>query len=347
MPAEQHHRKVKLSGDGKGLDPRKDSWAVLLVNMGGPESTNEVKEYLRNIFSDKAIIKLPLSPILQWPLSRVISHFRAKGSAEKYRLIGGGSPLLGITNRLSKAVETELRKRYPKVSVHTAMRYTKPFIHEQLDRCKGDENNYVLIVPLYPQYCHATTGTVRIEAERYLSGKHPEFAAEMLTDFHNDERYIQMMRSSVEGYMSSLRDEKKTRLVFSAHSVPQSLVDSGDPYVDQIKKSSELIADGRDYIVSFQSRTGPVKWVGPDTIEAATKLREDGYGRIVVVPISFVADNLETLYDIDILLKEHCDLLGIELHRIHCPNDSPDFSDVISRIVADCVIEWGKSERYA
>lgn len=334
---------MKLTENGRDLDPRRDNWAVLLVNMGGPESTDEVKEYLRNIFSDKAIIKLPLSPVLQWPLSRIISHFRARGSAEKYRLIGGGSPLLGITNRLSESVGERLREHFPRVSVHTAMRYTRPFIHEQLERCKRDESKYVLIVPLYPQYCHATTGTVMIEAERYVSGIQQRFPVDMLCDFHDDKRYIEMMQRSVEEYMSSLKGDKKTKLVFSAHSVPQSLVDSGDPYVDQIKKSSELTANGRDYIVSFQSRTGPVKWVGPDTSEAVTRLKEDGCERVVVVPISFVADNLETLYDIDILLKKHCDRLGIDLHRIDCPNDSPEFSSVITGIVQDWLNERERS----
>jgi len=328
-----------LTDSMNNVDFGKDRWSVILANMGGPGSTDEVKEYLKNIFSDKAIIKLPVSPLLQWPLARLISHFRAKSSAEKYSLIGGGSPLLEITNRLAEKVEKRLGESFPNVSVYTAMRYTRPLIPEQLEKCKSDGSKYILLVPMYPHYCHATTGSIIVEIERYLRKFKPNIELEMVDDFHDNEQYINLLRNRVNELMESSNSPGRTRLIFSAHSIPQSLADSGDPYVTQIERSSEMIAQGHDYIVSYQSRSGPVKWVGPDTFEIVEQLKADGYDRIVVVPISFTAENLETLYDIDIALKELCKRNEIELERVECPNSSPEFAEAIAGIVIDRIRE--------
>jgi ferrochelatase len=325
-----------LNENSDSIDFKNDRWGIILFNMGSPESLKQVREYLKAIFRDKAIIKFPLSPLLQWPLSEIISRSRAKGSAEKYSLIGG-SPLLDIQNKLADKVQTHLRETYSHVKLYSSMRYTPPLIPEQLKRCEDDSCKYVLIIPMYPQYCYATTGSSVIEIEKYIRRSKPDFDIQMIKDFHDYPGYNDILRKSLNTKLSSFNDDIKTMVLFSAHSIPQKLADTGDPYVSQIEKSSELIAGDHDYMVTYQSRTGPVKWVGPGTFETVEKLRSSGYGRIITVPISFVADNLETLYDIDIILKKHCDNLGMQIERIECPNDSDEFADATSRMLITAI----------
>lgn len=327
---------VNLSQGSGSVDFKHDQWGVILFNMGSPESPDQVREYLKTIFCDKAIIKLPLSSILQRPLAELISRLRAKGSAEKYKLIGG-SPLLDITDKLCGSVHQSLRVSYPNFKIYSAMRYTPPLIDDQIEKSIKDGCKYLLLIPMYPQYCHATTGSSKIEIEKYVRKNNPNIEIQMINDFHDHSQYMQLMQRKLDAKLDSLHDSKKTIILFSAHTIPESLVQSGDPYVEQIAKSSKLTAGRHEYKITYQSRTGPVKWVGPDTFEMVEKLKDEGYQRVVIVPISFVADNLETLYDIDIVLKQHCKRLGMELERIECPNFSEDFVDVIASLIKDTI----------
>lgn len=323
-----------------GFDPRRDRWGVLLVNMGGPNTTAEIKGYLKRIFLDKAIISMPLSWLLQRPLAILISSLRARRVAERYDLIGGASPLLRHSQEICGQLQTELRCTFPEVRVYTAMRYSEPLIGTAVDKAVADGCRQLLAVSMFPQYCHATTGSSLLELGEAVKALSTPVGVDVVDEYHNHPGYVDLVRKRIEGIYDSLSDGTRTKLLFSAHSIPEKLRQSGDPYVAQTEESARLAGEGFDYALSYQSQTGPVEWVGPKTVELVEQLASQGYERVVVVPISFVIDNLETLYDIDIVLSEHCRRLGLELLRTACFNGENDFVGFLNQLISDRVGQW-------
>jgi protoporphyrin/coproporphyrin ferrochelatase len=302
---------------------------AVLLNMGGPEKLSDVRQYLYNIFSDREIIKLPGGPLFQKLFARIISRLRTKSVQHNYSLIGGGSPLLKWTKIQAKLIEEIINKSSPDFKCYVGMRYFYPLIEETIGQLNQDGFKHIIFLPLYPQYCRATTGSTFSEIKRVLKN-HKELSADYIDSFYDNPDYIDLLRE----YISS-NIQEKSRLLFSAHSVPQNFVDEGDPYVEQVKKTAQLAAGEREYCLSFQSRTGPVKWVGPDTIEESKRLLEENTtSPLLVVPLSFVSDHIETLFEIDIDLKEK---VGTEnsdrIHRIPMFNDAPGFALILANLI--------------
>lgn len=325
-----------LSGDKSHFDPAHDTWGVLFVNMGGPEAIAQIKPYLYNIFSDSAIIHLPLSWLLQKPFARLIASLRTPKVAARYNLIGGGSPLLRYDRKLADGVKQILSADYPKLRIYIGMRYIEPFIGAQLEKAIVDGCRHLLIIPMYPHYCLATTGTALTVVADFLRRSSPGLSIDVIPDFHKHSGYITLLRSRIRQAFSRTEPGMKARLLFSAHSIPEELRRSGDPYVEQIERTCQLAGEGYDYSLSYQSATGPVKWVGPDTLATIEKLASDGIEQLVIVPISFVSDNIETLYDIDIVMRERCHQLGMKpLLRTSMFNGEADFVEFVSGLVRE------------
>jgi len=297
---------------------------VILLAMGGPDSTADVGEFLRNVFSDRAIIRLPGGPLLQKPLARLIARLRLKKVTARYEQIGGGSPLLKWTTAQKELLASRLESQPGEFRCYVGMRYFRPTIADAFAQAHNDACRRIVLLPLYPQYCRATTVSSFAEAARAAHG-YDELRTIQIDDFHDDPAYIALMREYID---QNIRDSET--LLFSAHSIPQSFVDDGDPYVDQVRRTAALTAGEREYFVSFQSRTGPVTWVGPDTVAEATRLLQEGR-RLFVVPISFVCDHIETLHEIDIELPELMpEDLGRRIRRMPMFNDDPRLADLLA-----------------
>ena len=305
-----------------------DTEAVIMICMGGPENLDEIPTYLRNIFSDRMLIRLSGGPFFQKLLARLISRLRSKKVKRHYEQIGGKSPLLQWTRSQAEQVEQTLNEKGNSIRTYIAARYCHPTIGEAIQRSVDDGCRRIYFLPMYPHYCRATTGSSFVEARKQLE-RFPEVAAVFIDDFHDDADYCSLMNS----YISDCGSEDDM-LLFSAHAIPQSLVDEGDPYVRQVKRTAELVANGRNYAVSFQSRTGPVKWVGPDTIEEAKRLSQQWKGKLLVIPLSFVCDNIETLYEIDIELDEIVrKTTGFPVRRMAMFNDDARFARMLANLV--------------
>lgn len=308
--------------------PATEKAGVILLAMGGPATTDDVPEYLYNIFSDRNIIRLPGGALFQKPFARMISKRRSESVKHHYDLIGGGSPLLKWTEAQKVNIEKHLAGLTQPFSCYVGMRYFHPFTDEAIRTAIGDGCRELVFVPLYPQYCRATTGSSFAVAREALKD-HPEVGAIFIDDFHDNEDYIALLKEYVD---ANIADDEV--LLFSAHSIPVSFVDDGDPYVDQVKKTAALAAGGREYHLSFQSRTGPVKWVGPDTIAEVRRLVDAESRKIFVVPISFVCDHIETMYEIDIELKQMVEH-GQRIRRMPMFNDDPRFGRLLARMIEE------------
>jgi ferrochelatase len=308
---------------------RRNKTAAMLLAMGGPDSLQAIPDYLYNIFSDRELIRLPGGALMQKPFARLISRLRAGKVKKHYELIGGSSPLLKWTRAQAANVERELSD-FDDFSCYVAMRYYHPGIADSVAKIQNDGYAHVIVIPMYPQFSIATTGSGFRELARRLKGR-DGFTCDLVKDFHRDPDYIALLREYIDRHT-----EPDDILLFTAHSLPQRFVDEGDPYVDQVRTSSELVANGREYYVSFQSRTGPVKWVGPDTVDETRRLLETTDRRICLVPIAFVCDHIETLYELDIELPGLFDQPARDrLYRLPMFNDDPAFGRVLARIVRE------------
>ncbi|PWB76337.1 ferrochelatase [candidate division GN15 bacterium] len=309
---------------------RLDKCCVILLGMGGPDSPEGVRRYLVNIFSDRSIIRLPGGPWLQKPFAHLIALLRRKKVASHYRLIGGRSPLLDWTIAQKEHLENFLRPTNPNFLSVIGMRYYDPFTVDAIKDAYNRGYRHFCFFPMYPQYCRATTGSSFEEAARGLDGL-PGVTTNFIKDFHDHPGYIALLRDYIESNI-----KPNDTLLFSAHSIPIAFVKEGDPYVEQVKRTAKLASGTREYFISFQSRTGPVEWVGPDTIEEAGRLLRERPGNLFVVPISFVCDHIETMYEIDIELKALLgDGLGDRIRRMPMFNADPRFGRVIADIVQE------------
>lgn len=307
--------------------------AVVLLQMGGPESLEGVEPFLRNLFSDRDIIKLGPS-FFQPLLARAIARKRAPKVEEYYRLIGGKSPIREITEAQAKALEGRLGSGY---RCFTAMRYSKPSTLETLAAIRREGIEKIIAVSLYPHYSRATTGSSINELNRVLGEAKVKFEVKVADRFYNHPLYIEALAETVRQGLAKFHELAQVELLFSAHSLPQSFIDEGDPYLDHIKETVRLVLErlGReDHRLSFQSRAGPVKWLEPDTEEVILKLAGNACANLLVVPVSFVSDHIETLYEIDILYGDMGRKRGIvNFHRTPALNTAPLFIDCLADLV--------------
>ncbi|MEE9443270.1 MAG: ferrochelatase [candidate division Zixibacteria bacterium] len=311
-------------------------WGVLLLNMGGPNTLDDIQPYLFNLFCDKNIIKLPLSILLQKPLARFISNRRAQKVRARYEMIGGGSPQLKWTKLEAGGLEKLLSESFPEVKTYIGMRYTPPSIHDKLDRAVKDGCEHIIILPLYPHYTLATTGTSLADIIKWVRHSQSDISISLIPHWYDHRDFISLLRSRINDGISKMPDKNNIHILFTAHSLPVKLVESGDPYVTQVKETVRLAGKGHQYHLSYQSRSGPVKWLEPETKSLIKKLGNDGVKNLVVLPVSFVSDHIETLHEIDIELKEIALESGIvNFIRTESFNDDPKFIELLDSLVRE------------
>ncbi|MFQ5800299.1 MAG: ferrochelatase [Candidatus Hydrothermarchaeales archaeon] len=320
-----------------------DKKGVILLNLGGPDSLDGVRPFLFSLFSDREIIRLGPS-FLQKPIAWVIAATRARKTRENYRLIGGGSPILDITKAQARALEERLRERGRELKTYVGMRYWHPSIGEAVERAAHDGIDELIALPLFPHYSRATTGSCFNELKKAIGGYGKNLDVTYVKSWHEHPLYIKALAASIkEGFKGFSSEERnEVQILFSAHALPQKFVDEGDPYVDQVAATINALSsiiDIGSWKLSFQSRSGPVTWIGPETRETIRRLAREGIDKVLLVPISFVSDHMETLYEMDILYKKQAEKLGIAVVRAPSLNTSSKFIEALADIVKVASLE--------
>ena len=321
---------------------------VVLFNLGGPETLDDVRPFLYNLFSDPDIIRLPWK-WLQKPLAWFISTQRYRKSTGYYRQIGGGSPLRKITGEQASALEAELARRGLDARVYIAMRYWNPFTEEAVDKLRRDGIREVVALPLYPQYSVSTTASSFNRFKELIGDDGLQVS--YIDQWYENPGYIRSLSQMISDELSKFpdADPAKTHIVFSAHSVPVSYIEAGDPYLDQTRRTVELLMEQlgstRPHSLSFQSKVGPVKWLQPSTDETIRKLAREGVEQALLVPVSFVSEHIETLYELDILYRDLAREVGLmEYRRVPALNCRPDFIGALAELVQQALAQSRSSQ---
>ncbi|GBE54583.1 MAG TPA: ferrochelatase [Euryarchaeota archaeon] len=296
---------------------------VLFLYMGAPDSPEAIQPFLYNLFSDDAIISMPMNKLMAF----VISRLRARKVKRRYELIGGASPLLKITSEQAEALEKRLG-----VPVYVGMRYWKPFINEALDRVLKAGIDKLVVLPLYPQYSSTTTGSAFSELSLAQRNRKQKLVITKIKSWQRNELFIEALAEKTEAALNNFEAE----IIFSAHSLPVSIIEKGDPYQKQVKETVEALESrlGVKGTIAYQS-SGPGRWLKPEIKEVITSMASEGKKKVLVAPVSFVSDHIETLYDIDIAMKKYAGKLGIELRRTEALNTSESFIRALEKIVRD------------
>ena len=327
-------------------DLSQERLGILLFNLGGPETLEDVHPFLLNLFSDPEIFRVPR--LLQPIIARVIARRRAPKSREYYRRIGGGSPLRRITEEQARMLEEELNKDETerRFSVQVAMRYAPPRADQAIRKLLEARPDRILFLPLYPHRSRTTTGSSFREAKEVLERISPETPLTGIPAYPVYPPFIESLAETIGDSIREVPREEPLHIVFSAHGIPEFLVEKDkDPYQSDteatVRTTMERIRfyfPDREihHALAYQSRVGPLKWLGPDTRSELARLAHAGVRNIVMVPVSFVSDHQETLYEMDILYRDLARELEIpRFLRASSLNTRPLFIRALSSLVRE------------
>ncbi len=319
---------------------------IVLLNLGGPWAPDLIRPFLLELFSDREIIRLSPFPFLQPLLARMIVGARIRDVIKNYRLIGGRSPLLRTTVAQGAALEAELARRGIRARVLPAMRYARPRAADVLRSFRRAGARRAVAVTLYPQYSVATTGSSLNDLERAAraEGNGDLRWLPPVREFPDHPRYVEGLAGTVRRALRRVSPARRDSAVilFSAHGLPRHFIDDGDPYVGQIERTRDAVLARlrvpNPVRLSFQSRAGPVEWIGPDTADVVRGLGREGVKALVVVPISFVSDHIETLFEIEMLYGGMAREAGVEeFVRVPALNVDPIFVAALADLVEERV----------
>jgi ferrochelatase len=315
---------------------------VVLFQLGGPDARDAVEPFLYNLFCDPDIIPLGmLGAVVRKPLAWWIAQRRAQSVAHHYDRIGGHSPIRALTERQARALETALA---PAVEPHAtvAMRYWRPLTLQavaEIERLALDE---LVLLPLYPHYSFATTRSSLKEWERCYKPRPFGPQVHVVENFHDHPLYIQALVEKIALCFRQFARRDEVHLVFSAHGLPMSLVEEGDPYPKQVERTVQLVRERGDWsnpwTLCYQSRVGRQKWLEPSLTSTIEKLAASGVREMLVIPISFVTEHIETLFEINIEAREEAEKLGVKTFRMMpAVGDSPLFIGALADLVMRAV----------
>jgi len=312
---------------------------VALLQLGGPDSLDAVQPFLYNLFCDPDIIDLPLAFLFRKPLARLISSRRAPKVQEYYRHIGGRSPILRLTERQARALELMLGSPAP-LRVEIAMRYWHPLTRDTVRKFKAEGIDRVVLLPLYPQYSKSTTGSSVNEWRRVASGEgyHPD--VRIVEEYCEHPDYIAAIVHNVRIALNRVPgpDRGAVHLVFSAHGTPMSLVRAGDPYQQQVIRTYHAVLKagsfGLPHTLCYQSKVGPQKWLEPSLSGTVRTLASAGVSHMIVVPLAFVSDHSETLWEINMETRREAKQLGVRYFDMSpALNTNPAFVRALRQLV--------------
>jgi ferrochelatase len=316
---------------------------VVLFQLGGPDSLEAVEPFLFNLFCDPDIIDFPFSRLGRRALAKLISTTRAKKAAQHYAAIGGGSPVRRFTEQQAEALEARLMRDGVDARCVAAMRYWHPFTAEAIARLEDAAVEQVVLLPLYPQFSSTTTGSSLNEWRRQWKGAVPESC---VATFYRNPLYIAAVVERIDEALARFPHPPDAQLIFSAHSVPVSVIEKGDPYQRHIEETVALVMEqggwANDHRLCYQSKVGASRWLEPSLRQTLRQAASGNRHDVCVVPISFVSDHVETLGEIDHCAREEARRLGIERFEMtRGLNDSAKFIDALAAEVMAAITEPG------
>jgi len=329
--------------------------AIVLMNMGGPASLDAVEPFLFNLFNDHDLIPLPLGFLWQRRFARMVSRSRAKTVREYYKLIGGQSPIGRITDEQARLLEQRLNASAGdgRFSCHVAMRYTPPFTDDAVAAARARGARTIVGLSLYPHYTSATTGSSLWELRKRIAGKPPAAGAVRLVEIDrwaDHPRYLDALAQQVRAGLAQFPEERRdgVELLFSAHGLPETFIrQRGEPYVHDLEQTIAgvlaRIGGQRPWRLAFQSRAGKARWLEPATDDVLKLLARTGRKDVLAIPISFVSDHIETLYEIDILFGDEARALGLDFKRAPSLNAEPLFIEALAELVEQKLGSEGKA----
>ncbi len=317
---------------------------VVLLNLGGPLSTSDIEEFLFNLFMDPYIIEIPIGGFPRKLLARSIAKRRAKKTEHYYAVMGGKSPQYDLTMKQADALEEKLQQKID-AKVYVGMRYFKPYIAEAYNALLNDNVENVVLLPLYPHYSRTTTLSSFEEWNRVTRNPSRRMKVLQIESYNRDTLYIEALCGRIKEALSHFPENARedVYILFSAHGVPVRVIQRGDPYQKQILETVDLVASefSNPSSLAYQSRVGPVKWLGPPTLMEIKRLAAEGRKNLLVVPISFVSEHSETLYEVNHLFRDEAKAAGIErFEMMPALNDSPKFIEALAALVLEKAKEF-------
>jgi len=311
--------------------------AVVLFNLGGPDSLDAVKPFLRNLFSDPAIIRVP--GFVRMFLARFIAARRAPTARAIYQKIGGRSPILPETELQAQALEAALHAKGIEAKCFIAMRYWRPFTAEAAAAVKAYAPDRVVLLPLYPQYSTTTTQSSRDAWARGTSCVGLNVPTGEVCCYPTEGGFVAASVARIREAMVRMKPGIGYRILFSAHGLPKRVIESGDPYQWQVEQSAAAIAreldvQDLDWAVCYQSRVGPLEWIGPSTDSEIKRAGAEGKG-LIVFPVAFVSEHSETLVELDMEYVELAHQAGVtDYIRAATVRDHPEFVAGLAGLVS-------------
>ena len=312
---------------------------IVLFQLGGPDTLEAIEPFLYNLFCDPDIIDFPFARIGRKPLAKLISATRARKVQQHYSTIGGGSPIRRHTERQARALELELLDQGIDARCFVAMRYWHPFTSEAIVQLQAAGCDEVVLLPMYPQYSSTTTGSSLNEWRRLSCGDLPEHCVE---HFYRNATYLDSVAEKINEALSRFHAPARAEIVFSAHSIPMSVVEKGDPYQLQIEETVRLLMErggwSNRHCLCYQSKVGASRWLQPSLHQTLRQLSAERVREVCVVPVAFVSDHVETLGEIDHEARHEAQRLGFTQFEMSAGlNDSPKFIRSLSQIVQEAL----------
>ena len=312
---------------------------VVLFQLGGPDTPQAIEPFLFNLFCDPDIIDFPFARIGRKPLAKLISTTRAKKVQHHYLALGGASPIRRFTEQQANALQQKLRADGIDARCFVAMRYWHPFTAEAVEQLRAANCDEVVLLPLYPQYSSTTTGSSLKEWRRLFRDDVPVQAIEA---FYRHPRYLDSLVEKIDEALARFPESASPEIVFSAHSVPVSVVAKGDPYQRQIEETVEMVMQRggwpHRHRLCYQSKVGASKWLQPSLHRTIRDLAAERMREVCIVPIAFVSDHVETLAEIDHEAREEAAELGIQQFEMTSGlNDSPAFIAALADLVVTAI----------
>ncbi len=302
--------------------------ALVLLNMGGARDKSELKMFLTNMFNDENILTIK-NAFIRKMVASFITNSRLESAWKNYEKIGNHSPINPLTEQLINKCNDKIEN----YKTYQVMRYTPPFAKEIISQMKKDGIKEVLLLPLYPQY---STTTTKSSLEDFIKFAKNSFSISSIETFYKNNKFNQCIVNEI---LNNVEDETSYNLVFSAHGLPQKIVDAGDPYEKQMNEhvkilSEELQKRGKNFKsinLAYQSKVGPLKWLEPSLENMLKNFKNEN---VIIYPLSFIVDNSETVFELDIEYKEIAHEIGIKEYKVcSCVNDSEEFIEAIKDII--------------
>lgn len=319
------------------MNTKKNRIAVVLFNLGGPDMPSAVKPFLFNLFNDSAIINVP-NP-LRWFLAKLISSRRTPVAQEIYEQMGGGSPLLPLTEEQAEALKAQLSDEW-EVEVFVSMRYWHPMSGQTAKAIRSFAPDHIIALPLYPQFSTTTTASSFKDWQKAVKKVGLITPTTYICCYPTEEHFIAAHAALIRPAYEAAKAHGNPRILFSAHGLPEKVVKAGDPYQWQVEQTTKKIVEALesskiDYVNCYQSRVGPLRWIGPATDEEIIRAGKEGVP-LVVVPIAFVSEHSETLVELDIEYKKLAEENNVPHYaRVPALGDNPRFIRSLAKICKD------------